>query len=147
MTLTLLSIGFAFPVQAQGLVIDVNFDEHEGVIQIDGTSIPSLIFPTPAGPATMLFAPRLAGGTFDHETGEIAIENFFVGLEFLGTVLPVSFALSTGAQSVEGFEVMGVPFDEESGEVVLVGAGLVPAGPLSPPIAVALTIEGILRGE
>ena len=37
--------------------------------------------------------------------------------------------------------------DEASGEVILVGVGLTPAGPLSPPIAIALIIEGILRGE
>jgi YVTN family beta-propeller protein len=147
MTLDLLSIGFTFLVQAEGLVIGVNIDEHEGVIQIDGASVPALPFQTPAGPGTLIFAPRLAEGSIDHESGEIAIENVFIGLEFLGTVLPVSMRLSTGFESEGGFGATGEPLDEESGEVVLVGVGLTPAGPLSPPIAVALIIEGILRGE
>lgn len=147
MTLDLLSLGFTFPVQAQGLVIDVNIDEHEGVIQIEGASVPPLAFQTPAGPATLIFADRRSEGTIDHDTGEIVIENVFVGLEFLGTVLPVSYTLSTGLEMQGGFSVMGEPLDEDTGEVVLVGLSLTPAGPLSPPIAIAFIIEGILRGE
>jgi mono/diheme cytochrome c family protein len=147
LTIDLLSFGFTFPVQVDGLVIDVNIDEHEGVIQLDGSSVPRLIFNTPAGPGTLIFAPRLAGGTIDHDTGEIEIENVFVGLEFLGIVLPVNFTLTTGFQSLGGFEATGVPFDEESGEVILVGVSLAPGGPLSPPIHMSLIVEGILRGE
>jgi hypothetical protein len=141
------SFGFRFRVQAEGLVIAMNIDEDEGVIQFDGASTPPLAFNTPAGPATFLFAPRLSEGTIDFETGEIEIENVVVGLEFLGNVLPVSFTLTTGLSSFEGFSATGEPLDEESGEVVLVGVALAPAGPLSPPIVMALTIEGILRGE
>lgn len=146
MTLDLLSLGFTFPVEAQGLVIGMNIDEDEGVIQLEGSSVPPLAFQTPAGPATMLFADRRAEGTIDRETGEIVIENVFVGLEFLGTVLPVSFRLSTGVEEQDGFSVVGEPLDEETGEVVLVGLTLTPAGPLSPPIAIALVVEGVLRG-
>jgi hypothetical protein len=147
MTLDLLSIGFTFPVQATGLVIDINLDEHEGVIQIDGASVPALGFQTPAGPGRLLFAPRLAEGSVDHDTGEIAIENVFIGLEFLGSVLPLSLNLSTGFEMQGDFGATGVPLDEATGEVILVGVGLTPAGPLSPPIAIALIIEGVVRGE
>jgi DNA-binding beta-propeller fold protein YncE len=147
LTLDLLSIGFTFVVPADGLVIDMNIDEEEGVIQFDGSSIPELAFNTPAGPATLFFVPRLVEGTIDHDTGEILIEDLYIGLEFLGTVLPVAMNLSTGTEVLDEFEVTGELLDEESGEVILVGIGLAPAGPLSPPIAIALIIEGVLRGE
>ncbi len=147
MTLDLLSIGFTFVVPAEGLVIAMNIDEDEGVIQLDGASIPALPFDTPAGPGMLLFAPRLAEGSIDFDTGEILIENVFIGLEFLGTVLPLSVTLSTGFESAGGFGATGVPLDEASGEVILVGVGLTPGGPLSPPIAIALIIEGVLRGN
>ncbi len=147
MTLGLLSLGFTFPVEADGLVIALNIDEEEGVIQIDGASVPPLAFQTPAGEGTMLFAPRLAEGSFDPETGHIVIENVLVGLEFLGNVLPLSLTLTTGFQLIDAFGVIGQPIDEESGELILVSLAITPAGPLSPPIAIALTIEGILRGE
>ena len=75
------------------------------------------------------------------------IENVLVGLEFLGNVLPLSLTVTTGFQIIEGFGVIGQPIDEESGELILVSLAITPAGPLSPPIAIALTIEGILRGE
>ena len=147
MTLDLLSIGFTFPVQAQGLVIAMNIDEDEGVIQLDGASVPPLTFQTPAGPGTLLFAQRLFEGTIDHDTGHIVVDNVLVGLEFLGNVLPVSLRLTTGFEIIDGFGVIGEPIDEESGELILVSLTITPAGPLSPPIAIALTIEGILRGE
>ena len=127
--------------------IDVNIDEDDGVIQFDGASVPPLTFQTPAGLGTLLFVPRLAEGSIDRDTGEIVIENVFIGLEFLGNVLPVSFRLSTGFESAGGFGATGVPLDDASGEVILVGVALTPAGPQSPSIAIAFIIEGILRGE
>ena len=147
MTLDLLSIGFAFVVHVDGLVIDMNIDEDEGVIQIDGSSIPQLDFDTPAGPGTLFFVPRLVEGTIDRDTGEILIEDLYIGLEFLGTVLPVGLNLSTGTEVLDEFSVTGELLDEVTGEVILVGVGLAPAGPLSPPIAIALIIEGVLRGD
>jgi hypothetical protein len=147
MTLDLLSIGFTFRVMVDGLVIAVNIDEHDGIIQIDGASVPPLTFQTPAGPGTLHFVPRLAEGTIDHDTGEIVIEDVYIGLEFLGIVLPMHMRLSTNLETHEDFEVMGEPLSEESGEVILVGLALTPTGPLSPPIAIALIIEGVLRGE
>lgn len=145
LTLGLLSVGFTLPAQAQGLVIGVNVDEHEGVIQLDGASIPNLPFSTPAGPGTMEFADRLFEGTIDHETGEIVIENVLLNLRFLTLSLPHVFTLSTGLQTLGSFAVTGQPFDEDTGEVVLVGLVLGPPSGLAPRIATALTIEGILR--
>jgi len=147
MTISLLSVGFDLPVQADGLVIAVNIDEHEGVIQIDGSSVPPLPFQTPAGPGTLVFAPRLFEGSIDHDTGEIVVDDVLVGLEFLGNLLPLSVKLTTGPLMLAGFGVAGEPFDEASGEVVLVSLTTTPASPLSPPIATALTIEGVLRGD
>jgi hypothetical protein len=148
MTLRLLSLGFTFEVEVEGLVIDMNIDDEEGIIQIDGASIPTLNFDTPAGPGSLFFVSRLVEGTIDHETGEIFISDMYLGLEFLGSVLPLQINLSTGREMLGTFfNVTGEPLDEETGEVILVGIGLAPAGPLSPPTVIALVIEGILRGE
>ena len=147
MTISLLSVGFDLPVQADGVVISVNIDEHDGVIQIDGSSIPPLPFQTPAGPGTLVFAPRLYEGSIDHDTGEIEIDNVLIGLEFFGNLLPLSVKLTTGTEMLAGFDVTGAPFDDASGEVVLVSLTTTPPSPLSPPIATALTIEGVLRGD
>ena len=92
----------------------------------------------------MEFADRLFEGTIDHETGEIFIENVLLNLAFLGVQLPHVFNLTTGVQSLAGFTVMGEPWDEVSGEVILVSVILGPPTPFSPPIATALTLEGVL---
>jgi YVTN family beta-propeller protein len=147
LTIGLLSVGFTLPAEAQGLVIDVNLDEHDGIIQLDGASIPDLPFSTPAGPGTMEFADRLFQGSIDPATGEIVIENVMVNLRFLNLSLPHVFTMSTGVQTLDSFEVTGQPLDEATGEVVLVGLVLGPPSGLAPPIATSLTIEGILRGD
>jgi hypothetical protein len=143
-TLDLLSVGFTLSVEAEGLVIAVNIAEEEGVIQLDGASIPILNFETPAGPATVQFADRLFEGTIDEETGEVFIENVLLNLEFLGVQLPHVFNLTTGAQSLGEFMVIGEPLDEATGEVILVSVILGPPSPFSPGIATALILEGIL---
>jgi hypothetical protein len=61
--------------------------------------------------------------------------------------LPHVFNLTTGAQSLESFEVMGEPLDEATGEVILVSVILGPPSPFSPGIATALILEGILIGH
>ena len=146
-TLDLLSIGFTFPVAAEGLVVVMNIAEEDGIIQFDGASIPRLDFLTPAGPATVQFADRLFEGTIDHETGEIFIENVLLNLEFLGVPLPHAFNLTTGTQSLGSFSVTGQPLDEETGEVILVSVILGPPSPFSPGIATAIILEGILIGH
>jgi len=146
-TLDLLSVGFTLSVDAQGLVIAVNIAEEDGIIQLDGASIPILDFMTPAGPATVQFADRLFEGTLDHDTGEIFIENVLLNLEFLGVQLPYVFNLTTGTQAFNAFEVTGEPWDEDSGEVVLVSIILGPPSPFSPGIVTSLTLEGILIGH
>ena len=73
------------------------------------------------------------------------IEDVLLNLRFLNLSLPHVFTLSTGLQTLETFEVTGQPFDQGSGEVVLVGLVLGPPSGLSPPIATALIIEGVLR--
>ncbi len=143
-TLDLLSVGFTLPVAAEGLVIAVNIAEDDGVIQLDGASIPILDFMTPAGPASVQFADRLFEGSIDHETGEILIENVLVNLEFLNVQLPHVFNLTTGTQSLGPFMVTGEPHDEDTGEVILVSVILGPPSPFSPGIATAIILEGIL---
>ncbi len=58
--------------------------------------------------------------------------------------LPHVFNLTTGVQSFDGFMVTGQPFDEESGELILVSVVLGPPSPFSPGIVTALILEGIL---
>ncbi len=92
----------------------------------------------------MQFADRLFEGTIDQETGEVFIENVLLNLEFLGVQLPHVFNLTTGAQSLAAFTVIGEPLDEATGEVILVSVILGPPSPFSPGIATALILEGIL---
>ncbi len=146
-TIDLLSVGFTLSVDAQGLVIAVNIAEEDGIIQLDGASIPTLDFMTPAGPATVEFADRLFEGTIDHTTGEIFIENVLLNLEFLGVQLPHVFNLTTGTQTLDAFTVTGEPWDEATGEVILVSVILGPPSPFSPGIATSLILEGVLIGH
>lgn len=146
-TIDLLGVGFTLPVDAEGLVVAVNIAEHDGVIQLDGASVPTLTFETPAGPATVEFADRLFEGTLDHETGEITIDDVLVNLEFLGVQLPHVFQMTTGAQTLDAFTVVGEPLDEDTGEVILVSLILGPPSPFSPGIVTSLVLEGVLIGH
>ncbi len=55
--------------------------------------------------------------------------------------LPHVFNLTTGAQSLAAFTVIGEPLDEATGEVILVIVILGPPRPFSPGIATALILE------
>ena len=157
LVLELQSVGFTIPADVDGLVIRGFADEDEGVFQLDGSTAPKLTIDTPAGPGTIDFADRLFGGTIDHDTGEVTLQDVQWTLVFLpddpaAEELCYTFDLQTGMSVFElddgaAFTTTGEPFDDETGAIVLAQIILGPPSALSPPLVTAIILEGTLLIE